>query len=165
MRAITIMGVSGCGKSSLGEALAAKLGWPFLEGDSFHDAASVAKMAAGIALTDADRQGWLERLALQLQAHPEGVVLSCSALKRSYREGLRAARPDLGFVFLAISPALALQRVAARAHQHLFPASLVQSQFQTLESPSGEDGVLTLEAAWPLQQQLDLAAGWARSHA
>jgi len=165
MHAITVMGVAGCGKTSLGQGLAAALGYAFLEGDSFHDAASVAKMAAGSALTDADRHGWLERLALQLQAHPQGVVLSCSALKRSYRERLRAARPDLGFVFLEISPELALQRVAARAHQHLFPASLVQSQFQTLESPSGEAGVLTVPAALPPQEQLDLAAGWARSQA
>lgn len=146
MKAVVVMGVAGCGKSSLGAALAQALGWTYVEGDAFHAPASIAKMRAGIALDDADRAGWLDELGRQLQAHPQGVVLACSALKRAYRERLRAARADLGFVFIEISRELALSRVAARAAQHLFPASLVDSQFAALESPVGEPGVVAVPA-------------------
>jgi len=116
----------------------------------FHDDFSVAKMREGIALTDADREGWLDRLARQLAAHPQGVVLTCSALKRAYREKLRAAAPGLRFVFLDISRDAALARVRARAGEHFFSASLVDSQFATLESPVGEAGVLRLDAREPV---------------
>lgn len=152
-KALVVMGVAGCGKTSLGEALAASLGWPFIEGDAFHAPASIAKMQAGQPLTDADREGWLDRLGGMLAAQAP-VVLSCSALKRSYRDRLRAACPGLGFVFLEIDRELALQRTAARADGHFFPASLVDSQFQALESPAGEPGVLTVPAALAPQAQL-----------
>ena len=85
------MGVAGCGKSSLGHAVAQALGWPLVEGDDFHPAANVAKMRAGIPLVDADRVGWLALLGAELQRHPGGAVLTCSALKRAYRDQLRAA--------------------------------------------------------------------------
>jgi hypothetical protein len=101
---IVVMGVAGCGKSSLGAALAQAEGLPLVEGDDFHSAANRAKMSQGIALTDADRDGWLDILGEQLQAHPGGMVLTCSALKRRYRDRLRLARPGLRFVFLEISP-------------------------------------------------------------
>ena len=90
---IVVMGVAGCGKSSLGAALAQAEGLPLVEGDDFHSAANRAKMSQGIALTDADRDGWLDILGQQLQAHPGGMVLTCSALKRRYRDRLRLARP------------------------------------------------------------------------
>jgi len=163
--ALVVMGVSGCGKTSLAEALAAALGWTMVEGDAFHSAENRARMQAGIALTDDDRLGWLEALGRELQRHPEGAVLSCSALKRSYRERLRAARPGVRFVFLAISPALAQQRVQARAGQHFFNPGLVASQFQTLEPPLGEPGVLCLEASWSLPELRDAALGWIASTA
>jgi gluconokinase len=160
MTAVVVMGVAGCGKSSLGQALAQARGWAYVEGDAFHAPASIEKMRAGIALTDEDRAGWLDTLGGELQRHPDGVVLACSALKRAYRERLRAARPGLRFVFLEISRELALERVAARATQHLFPASLVDSQFAALESPQGEAGVLTVAAALAPQEQLRQAQAW-----
>lgn len=155
--AIVVMGVAGCGKSSLGAAVAQAEGLPLVEGDDFHSAASRLKMAQGVALTDADRQDWLAELGRQLQAHAGGVVLTCSALKRSYREQLRAAVPGLRFVFMDISRDDALARVAGRGAGHFFPSTLVDSQFATLESPVGEPGVLRVEAASPLpplQQQV-----------
>lgn len=155
-RAIVVMGVAGCGKTSVGEALARALGWPFIEGDAHHSPASIAKMQAGQPLTDEDRSGWLERLG-QLLVAQSPVVLSCSALKRAYRDRLRSACPSLRFVYLDIDKPLALQRVAARAAGHIFPASLVDSQFATLETPVAEPGVVTVPAALPLPEQVALA--------
>lgn len=143
------MGVAGCGKSSLAAALGTALSRPVIEGDDFHPPANRARMQAGIALTDADRAGWLDVLAGQLQAHPDGAVLSCSALKRAYRERLRAASPGLRFIHLALPEAEALRRVQRRAG-HFFAPELVRSQFATLEDPAGEDGVLTLDATQSL---------------
>lgn len=157
---VIVMGVSGCGKSTLAEALAPQLGLPSIEGDAFHGEANRDKMRRGIALTDADRDGWLDTLADQLRAHPAGAVLSCSALKRRYRERLRAASPGLRFLFLEIDRAHAIERVAARAGTHFFQASLVDNQFQTLESPVGEPGVLRLDACAPLEQLCTQASRW-----
>lgn len=147
--ALVVMGVAGCGKSSLGQACATAVGWPLLEGDDFHAPSSIAKMRQGQALTDADREGWLHTLATQLQRHPDGVVLTCSALRQRYRDQLRAAHPRLGFAFLDLDRATAQARVAARPG-HVFPVSLVDSQFATLESPLGEAWVLHLDATQPL---------------
>ena len=113
------MGVAGCGKSTAGAAVAADLGLPLVEGDDFHSAASRDKMARGIALTDADRAQWLVVLGQQLAAHTQGVVLTCSALKRAYRDQLRQAAPGLRFVFLEISRESAQQRVSSRG-AHFF---------------------------------------------
>lgn len=157
---IVIMGVAGCGKSSLGAAVARAEGLPLIEGDDHHSAESRAKMSQGIALTDADRGGWLERLGEQLRAHPEGAVLTCSALRLAYRERLRAAAPGLRFVFLDIARDQALARVSARAPQHFFSASLVDSQFATLEPPVGEPGVLRVDALAPLSQLQTEVSAW-----
>ena len=157
---IVVMGVSGCGKSSLGAALAADLALPLIEGDDFHPPANVAKMSAGVALTDADRVGWLDTLARTLADAPSGAVLTCSALKRSYRAQLRSAVPDLRFVFLALARDEAERRVAARAAQHMFPASLVADQFATLESPVGEPGVLEVQATAPLADSAAQVRRW-----
>ncbi|CDS52788.1 Gluconokinase [Polaromonas sp. CG9_12] len=140
------MGVAGCGKSSLGAAVAQATGLALVEGDNFHSPDSRAKMSQGIALTDADRDGWLSVLGEQLRAHPQGLVLTCSALKRSYRERLRQAAPGLRFVFLDINREQAQARVSARAQQHFFSTTLVDSQFATLEDPTGEPGVLRVDA-------------------
>jgi len=147
---LVVMGVSGCGKSSLGVALAADLSLPLIEGDDFHPPANIEKMRAGIALTDADRAGWLEILGKELVKRQGGAVLTCSALKLAYRNRLRAAVPTLRFVFMDISPAEAQLRVESRAGAHIFPGSLVASQFATLESPVGEMGVLAVAATAPL---------------
>ena len=157
---MVIMGVAGCGKSSLGEAVARTLALPLVEGDDFHGPDSVAKMARGVPLTDADRAGWLDTLALQLSAHAGGVVLTCSALRRTYRERLRAAAPGLRFVFLQLERDAALQRVAARAGRHFFSSSLVDSQFATLEPPLGEPGVLALDALRPLPDLQAAVVHW-----
>jgi gluconokinase len=149
---ITIMGVAGCGKSSLGRAVADAMGLPLIEGDDFHSPENWAKMRQGIALTDADRKDWLDCLSQQITAHPQGLVLACSALKRAYRSRLRRAWPRLRFAFLDIDRATAQARVAARADSHFFPAALVDSQFQTLEPPTDEADVLHLQAAQPLPQ-------------
>ncbi len=159
-KAIVIMGVAGCGKSSLGDAVAAAEGLPLVEGDDFHSLANRDKMSRGIALDDADRAGWLDTLGGQLRAHPDGMVLTCSALKRSYRERLRGAAPGLRFVFLELGREAALQRVAARAASHFFSASLVDSQFATLESPVGEPGVLRADALEPLERLTAQVSAW-----
>jgi gluconokinase len=157
---IVVMGVSGCGKSSLGAALAADLALPLIEGDDFHPPANVAKMSAGVPLTDADRVGWLDTLGRAMADAPSGAVLTCSALKRHYRAQLRSAVPDLRFVFLALARDEAERRVAARAAQHMFPASLVADQFATLESPVGEPGVLEVQATAPLADSVARVRRW-----
>jgi gluconokinase len=157
MNSLVVMGVAGCGKSSLAQAVAAAEGLPLIEGDDHHGDANKQRMSRGIALTDADRDGWLATLGGLLRAHPQGAVLTCSALRRRYRDQLRAASPGLRFVFLAIGREVALQRVAARAGTHFFSTSLVDSQFATLEPPDGEPGVLRVDAEQPiavLQQQV-----------
>lgn len=159
MHMLVMMGVSGCGKSSLGEAVARALGWTLIEGDDFHPPANVAKMRAGIPLQDEDRAGWLATLGRQLQAHRGGAVLTCSALKRRYREQLRAAAPGLGFVHLVLDREAAHGRVAGR-DAHLFPPSLVASQFEALEPPEGEPGVLSVDALQPLDQLCTAVQDW-----
>ena len=157
------MGVAGCGKSTIAGLLADALGLPFIEGDQFHPPQNIRKMSAGIALEDADRQGWLDRLGAELQSHTSGAVLSCSALKRAYRERLRAAVPGLRLVHLSVAAELANRRVAARAAQHLFPPSLVASQFAALEDPSGEALVLQLDAALAPDRLCAEALAWIRT--
>ena len=146
---IVIMGVAGCGKSSLGAAIARDHGLALLEGDQRHSEASLDKMRRGVPLTDADREGWLTTLAGELGARPQGLVVTCSALRRAYRERLRRDAPRLLFVFLEISPLAAKARVAVRCG-HFFSAAMVDSQFATLESPVGEPCVLRLDATEPL---------------
>jgi gluconokinase len=159
MESIVIMGVAGCGKSSLGAAVARATGLPLVEGDDHHSASNLEKMQSGVPLTDADRDGWLATLCEQLRAHPDGVVMTCSALKRAYRARLRQAAPGIRFVFMDIAREQAQSRVAARAHAHIFPTTLVDSQFATLESPVGEPGVLRVDALSPLPQlQADVTA-------
>jgi gluconokinase len=159
---LVVMGVSGCGKSSLGAALAVGFGLPLIEGDDFHPPANVEKMSRGIALTDVDRVGWLATLGRTLADAPQGAVLTCSALKRSYRDQLRAAVPGLRFIFMEIDRAEAERRVAARAGagEHMFPASLVANQFATLESPVGEAGVLAVDATAQLGVLIGRVKAW-----
>lgn len=146
---IVVMGVCGCGKSTVGRQLAAALGVGFVEGDQFHPPDNVARMAAGIALTDADRQAWLQALSDQLagaRAAQRGLVLSCSALKRSYRDRLRRGAPGLKFVHLSGSAELLAQRMANRAG-HYMPASLLASQLAILEAPGTDENALSFDVA------------------
>ena len=155
-----VMGVSGCGKSTLGAALADALRLPLIEGDDFHPPANIRKMHEGVALTDADRAGWLEVLGRALSAEAGGAVLTCSALKRAYRDRLRAAVPALRFVFMQITPQESLARVEARKSNHFFSASLVDSQFATLEDPTGEPGVLAVPATEPIDRLVARVTDW-----
>jgi gluconokinase len=164
MKSVVMMGVAGCGKSSAGQAVAQALGLPLIEGDEFHPPTNQAKMRQGLPLTDADRVDWLSALGEALAQHPQGAVLTCSALKRSYRERLRQAAPGLCFAFLEVDAETALQRVASRPG-HLFPPSLVQSQFATLESPLGEVDVLRVDACQPLAALTEAVALWLRQQA
>lgn len=160
MNSIVIMGVAGCGKSSLAAVVARATGLPLVEGDDHHSASNRDKMQSGVPLTDADRDGWLATLCEQLRAHPQGVVMTCSALKKAYRERLRLAASGLGFVFMDIAHEQAQRRVAARAHAHIFPTTLVDSQFATLESPVGEHCVLRVDALAPLPQLQAEVTAW-----
>ncbi|MER9891586.1 gluconokinase [Mesorhizobium sp. M0119] len=141
------MGVAGCGKSVVGEALAAALGAVFIEGDRLHPPENVARMASGQPLTDALREGWLDAIGQRMAASVasgQGVVAACSALKRSYRDRLRGFCADIVFVYLEIDPATAKQRVGNRKG-HFMPASLVDSQFATLEAPAADEAAMTLD--------------------
>ncbi len=142
---ILVMGVSGAGKSTVGQAIASALGLPFADADDFHPKANIAKMSRGEALTDEDRWPWLAAIGAHLAAHRgRGCVVTCSALKRAYRDALRDAAPDLRLVFLTGDSALVAARQAARRN-HFMPASLVASQFATLEPPAPEEGAITLD--------------------
>ncbi len=153
------MGVAGSGKSTLGAAVAARLGRVWLEGDDFHGEANRRKMAEGQPLTDADRAAWLAALCEQLRHPSQGAMAACSALKRIYRDQLRQASPGLRFAFLDISKDEARRRVQTRGG-HFFSASLMDSQFDTLESPVGEAGVLRLDALAPLEALQDQVRDW-----
>ncbi|MFN3302234.1 MAG: gluconokinase [Roseateles sp.] len=155
---LVVMGVAGSGKSTLAAAVARRLGRPWLEGDQFHGDSNRRKMAQGEPLTDADRAGWLARLCDELRRQP-GALLACSALKRSYRDQLRAASPGLRFAYLDIAPHEARLRVSTRGG-HFFAASLMDSQFDTLEPPTGEAGVLRLDALRPLDELQDRICAW-----
>jgi gluconokinase len=142
-----IMGVSGCGKSEVGARLAARLGAVFVEGDAYHHPSSLAKMASGIPLDDSDRQGWL--LALQARLHDActsnaGLVLSCSSLKRRYRDVLRGADTGLVFVHLAGERNLLEERMRQRSG-HFMPPQLLDSQFRDLEELASDECGLRLD--------------------
>jgi len=151
------MGVSACGKSTVGRLLAQARGATYLDGDDFHPPENVARMAAGQALTDADRQGWLIALSARLaqaSAAGEGVVLSCSALKRRYRDVLRQGAPELMLVFLQGSRELLATRIAART-DHYMPSSLLDSQLATLEAPRADESALAFDVVLTPQQIVD----------
>lgn len=141
------MGVAGSGKSTIGELLAERMGVEYADADEFHPPANVAKMSAGEPLTDEDRWPWLEAIARWLAGHEAaGAVVTCSALKRSYRDVLRSGAPDAVFLFLDGSRELMAERVGGRAH-HFMPAELVDSQFETLEPPDGDERAIRADAA------------------
>lgn len=160
-QAVVVMGVSGSGKSTVGEILAQRHHWTFVEGDAFHSQQNHAKMRTGTPLNDEDRYFWLEALGQELTQHlATGVVLSCSALKRAYRQRLRAYVPDLAFIWLDVGRDAAQRRVASRGDKHFFPTTLIDSQFAALEPPLDEAGLLHLDSEQDLEQILDSASDW-----
>lgn len=144
-RLAVVMGVCGSGKTVCGEALAGALGVPFADADTFHPEANVQKMAAGHPLTDEDRAPWLAAIGAWLHDHGEsGAVVTCSALRRSYRDQLRAKAPGVPFLHLAGPAAVVTDRVAARA-EHFMPSSLVESQYAILEPLGADEAGLTID--------------------
>jgi ribose 5-phosphate isomerase A len=164
---LAVMGVSGAGKTTISLQLASRLGWPFEEGDSLHSPANVAKMHAGIPLTDSDLWPWLAAVAAWIdtcRAKDSPGIITCSALKRSYRAIIIGERMNVHLVYLRGSPELIAERLAHR-EGHFMPADLLQSQFDTLEEPGPEENPLVVEIgpsaaalADQIIQRLDLHA-------
>lgn len=150
---LVVMGVTGCGKSTVGSAIAVAIAARFCDGDSLHSPANVEKMRRGEPLTDDDRWPWFERIASFLRSGDGHAVIACSALRKAYRDFLRREVPGVRFLFLDATPDLITQRVAAR-QDHYMPVSLVESQFATLERPDGEPGVTAVYADAPIQHIL-----------
>jgi gluconokinase len=144
---VVVMGVSGSGKTTVASLLAATFGWPFQEGDKLHPPANVEKMSGGTPLTDADRLPWLQKIARTIddwRAHGQSGVITCSALKRSYRDIIVGERPDVRLVYLKGSLDLIRRRMAAR-HGHFMPATLLESQFTILEEPSPDENPIVVD--------------------
>ncbi len=164
--AIIVMGVSGSGKSTIGALLAERLGWPFADADGFHPPENVAKMAAGIPLTDADRWPWLDAIAAHIGAARQAgqpVVVACSALRRAYRERLRAGHGDLLFLHLSGAPEVIAARQAAR-QGHFMPPSLMASQFATLEDTVAEPDAVTVSVKASPHEVVEAALAHLRQH-
>lgn len=152
--ALVVMGVSGCGKSTLGRALAETLGWRFIEGDALHPPNNIAKMAAGLPLDDADRQPFLENVANAIAAaRGGGVVVSCSALKRAYRDLIRVRAGQVTFVLPLLDRA-ALSARMARRPGHFMPLALLDSQLATLELPDQEEQAILIDGTAPVTTQV-----------
>jgi gluconokinase len=154
---LVVMGVSGVGKTTLGRAVAERLGWMFEEGDELHPAANIAKMKAGIPLTDADRAPWLDAIGdwidHQLGAGRSGVI-TCSALKRAYRDRLAKSRPQVSFVFIQLDQADVAARIAGR-RGHFMPPSLLASQFADLQPPGPDEPMIVVDGAQPIRAQVE----------
>ena len=151
------MGISGAGKPTVAHELTARLGWSFEEGDALHPAANIAKMHAGIPLTDADRRPWLERVAAWIdaqRARKEPGIITCSALKRSYREIIIGDRPEVRLVYLRGGRNLVAEHLAGR-DGHFMLASLLQTQIDTLEEPDPSEEPLTVDAARPAEENAE----------
>jgi gluconokinase len=159
---VVIMGVAGCGKSSFAAALSQALGWQLIEGDEFHPPENVNKMRAGIALTDNDRAGWLDVLAHELVQRAPRAVLTCSALKKAYRERLRQSVQGLLFVHLDLTREQSIARVTQRPG-HYFQPALVDSQFAALEKPINESGVITVDATQSIETIQAQVCAWLKA--
>lgn len=149
---VVVAGVAASGKTTVGRLIAARLGWPFTDADALHPVANVAKMHAGLPLTDADRRPWMAAVSERIDGYLEAgqpAVLACSLLKRSYRDQLTAVRPTVRIVFLAVSRAELARRLSTR-HGHFFPATLLDSQLADLEPPQpAERQLVVTEAGQP----------------
>ncbi|MCL4168772.1 UNVERIFIED_CONTAM: hypothetical protein GTU68_002554 [Idotea baltica] len=154
---VIVMGVSGCGKSSVGRALAERAGWHFVEGDDLHPEANRKKMATGTPLNDADRWPWLDAIATKakaMEAAGQSVIVACSALKLAYRKRLASAGPHVSFIYLTGTPSTIMERMQART-DHFMPPGLLQSQLETLEPPGSDEQALHFDIEQPVS---DIAA-------
>jgi len=157
VRVLVVAGVSGSGKSTVGERLARRLGVPFVDGDDLHPAENVAKMRAGRPLDDADRAPWLAAIGAWVDEHgAAGAVVACSALRRSYRDELAAGRPELLFVYLDAARELIRTRLAER-EDHFFKADLMDSQFAVLEPPAPDEHAVSISADLPIDDIVEHA--------
>ena len=159
---VVVMGVAGCGKTSVGERLAERLGWSMLEGDAFHPQANKDKMAGGTPLTDDDRLPWLDEIAREMRRHDSGgqsAIVTCSALKRSYRDRLRAGAADVRFVHLTGTRAVHEERIRARTG-HFMPASMLDSQLATLEPPGADEAAIAVDIDQPLEAIAGKVIAW-----
>jgi gluconokinase len=161
---VVVMGVSGAGKSTVGERLADRLRVPFADADEFHPPANLEKMAAGTPLTDEDRWPWLEAIGRWLGEHAEeGAVATCSALRRVYRDVLRQRAAGIWFLYLDGNNDVIAQRVSSRP-LHFMPASLLQSQFDTLEPPDPDERAVAVDTGQPPDEIVDAFLAAIRSH-
>ena len=154
---VIVAGVSGSGKSTVGALLAGRLGWRFADGDDFHPAANVAKMSVGVPLTDEDRWPWLRAIGAWMDERitaDESAVVTCSALRRAYRDLLLYGRPQARIVFLALNRGVLTRPLAVR-HGHFFPEELLGSQFTDLEPPQPDERVVTVVPAGDAQATAD----------
>jgi gluconokinase len=154
--AVVLMGVAGSGKTTMAEIMSHRLGWPMAEADKFHPAANVAKMHAGIPLTDEDREPWLEALRDWITTAPGSVILTCSALRRRYRDVLRSADAAVVFVHLDGDHELIRNRITARKG-HFMPPSLLDSQFDALEPLQADEPGFVIDVALEPEQMADIA--------
>lgn len=153
---VVVMGVSGCGKSTLGRLLAEAVHVPFIEGDELHPEENIAKMASGLPLTDEDRVGFLQNVGEAISSRTEtGIVASCSALKRAYRDQLRRHEGALVFVFAVIGEDALRARLRAR-QDHFMPADLLQSQLSILEVPEKDERAVFVDGLLPPEKQVEL---------
>lgn len=162
-----VMGVSGSGKSTIAGRLATGLGWEYQEGDALHPAENVEKMKGGTPLTDADRLPWLRRIAERIddwRAHGRSGVVTCSALKRSYRDIIAGGRPDVVVVYLEGSPELIKQRLAQR-RGHFMPPALLDSQFAALEEPAADEDAIVADIAGTPEEIVGAIAAQLRARA
>lgn len=154
---VVVMGVSGAGKTTIGKLLAQRLGWAFADADEFHSAANIAKMHSGIALDDADRAPWLQAIARRIdewRAAGSCGVVTCSALKRRYRDTVIGGRPDVRLVYLRGDRNLIAGRLAAR-HGHFMPPELLSSQFAALEEPTADEHPITIAIDRSPEEQIN----------
>lgn len=156
---IVIMGVSGAGKSSVGQALAVQMGAVFIDADALHPEANVTKMASGVPLTDEDRWPWLDLVGRSLSSSDEnGTIVACSALKRSYRDAIRAAAPETSFILLQADPSELQDRLAQRPG-HFMPASLLTSQLDTIEELEQDESGRTIKSTGGIDKAVERIRG------
>ena len=161
---IVVMGASGCGKSTIGQALADRLGLPFADADDFHPTANIQKMSNGIPLTDEDRAPWLTAVGAELDRHDlTGIVMACSALKVAYRDILRLQAPRVFFVHLDVTKQVLAKRMVVRS-EHFMPLTLLESQLATLEPLEPHENGLTVNADQPVEKITTRAERAIRTH-